>query len=83
MDGSIFSPVSVIILGTYANHKTADTSVGFGKYLYSIIPAAVAVFIGSILLIMDSYTSSYIYMSEPQLFSPTFQIAKSLSSISP
>lgn len=79
----MFSPVSVIILGTYANHKTADISVGFGKYLYSILPAAVAVFIGSLLLIMDSYTSSYIYMSEPQLFSPTFQIAKSLSSISP
>ncbi len=79
----MFSPVSVILLATYANQKTAGTPAGFGKYILSILPAAVVVLIGSTLLIMDSYTSSYIYMSDPQLLSPTVQIAKSFSSNSP
>jgi putative aldouronate transport system permease protein len=70
----MFNPVSVIILGTYYNQKTGDTPAGFGQYIVKSFPVIACLFIGTLLLNMDSYTSSLVYMTDPSKQSPTVQV---------
>jgi putative aldouronate transport system permease protein len=70
----MFNPASVILLGTYYSQKTGDTPANFGQYLVKCLPAIVCIFIGSLLLNMDSYTSSLVYMANPNMQSPTVQV---------
>lgn len=70
----IFNPAYVLLLGTYGYQKSGGSPAGFGQYLKASLPAIACVFVGSLLLNMDAYTSSLVYMAKPGTQSPTLQV---------
>jgi uncharacterized membrane protein YoaK (UPF0700 family) len=75
----MFNPASVILLGTYYSQKTGNLPSGFSQYLAKSLPAIACIFVGSLLLNMDSYTSSLVYISNPEMYSPTVQVFSAIS----
>ena len=74
----MFNPVGVILLGTYYNQKSGVAPACFRQYLSKSLPAIACILIGSLLLNMDSYTNSFYFIDNPEMYSPTMQIIEGI-----
>lgn len=71
---NMLNPAAVLILGAFCNYKSGDTPLAFGQFIKTCFPAIICIFIATLLLNMDSYTSSLMYMSRPDMQSPSVQV---------
>lgn len=71
---NMFNPIYVLIIGVYYNQKTQGAVASFGEFIKNSIPVILCLFMASVLLNMDSYSSSLIYIKEPSKLAPTLQI---------
>ena len=70
----IFNPVSVILIGEFYNKKSDNTPSSFGQFVRTSLPAIAAIFLATLLLNMDSYTGSLIYINRADMQAPSAQI---------